>query len=157
MTQAVQYRAMQRGEEDGVSSLVRRVFHKHVAPLFSDQGVREFRRYVTPGAIRHRSDSSHLVLLATVAGRMVGVIELRDYEHVSLLFVDTALQRQGIARELLSEALAICFRHKPHLREVDVNSSPNAVSAYQRLGFRRQGPEQVKNGIRFVPMVLDLS
>jgi GNAT superfamily N-acetyltransferase len=148
---------MKPGEEDGVSSLVRRVFHQHVAPLFSEEGVGEFLRYVTPRAIHHRSDSGHFVLLATVAGRIVGVIEFRDYNHVSLLFVDTAFHRQGSARELMRRALATCRSHRPNLREVDVNSSPNAVPAYERLGFRQQGPEQVTNSIHFVPMVLDLS
>jgi predicted GNAT family N-acyltransferase len=86
----------------------------------------------------------------------VGAIEVRDYNHISLLFVHMAHQRQGIARELLRRALAICCRYRPSLRQVDVNSSPNAVVAYARLGFRQRGPEQIKNGIRFVPMVLDL-
>ncbi|RYD87086.1 MAG: GNAT family N-acetyltransferase [Sphingobacteriales bacterium] len=38
--------------------------------------------------------------------------------------------------------------------EFTVSSSPNAVSAYQRLGFRVAGSEQCIHGIRFVPMTL---
>jgi hypothetical protein len=36
--------------------------------------------------------------------------------------------------------------------EFTVSSSPNAVSAYERLGFRITGSEQCVHGIRFVPM-----
>jgi GNAT superfamily N-acetyltransferase len=157
MTEAISYGAMNRGEERKVSGLISRVFHRHVAPLFAEEGVREFLTYVAPGAIQERANSNHVVLVARAGQHIRGVIEVRDYNHVSLLFVDTASQRQGIGRELLRRAMAICHRHRPDLREIDVHSSPNAVPAYERLGFHRQGPETTKNGIRFVPMVLDLA
>jgi GNAT superfamily N-acetyltransferase len=156
MTEAIRYRAMEPGEEDRVSSLVTRVFNRHVASLFPEEGIREFLEYVAPGAIQQRCNSNHFVLVAGDGQHILGVIEVRDHSHVSLLFVDTAFQGQGIARELLRRALAICRRHRPILRQIDVNSSPNAVWAYEGLGFRQRGPEQIKNGIRFVPMVLDL-
>jgi hypothetical protein len=39
---------------------------------------------------------------------------------------------------------------------VTVHASPNAVLAYAKLGFQATGAEHVQNGIRFIPMVLDL-
>jgi hypothetical protein len=33
-----------------------------------------------------------------------------------------------------------------------VHSSPNAVDAYERLGFKAVGPEKLENGIYFIPM-----
>jgi GNAT superfamily N-acetyltransferase len=144
------------GEEEAVSRLVARVFHRHVAPLFSLEGVEEFLRYIDPGAIHARLERNYFLLVATAGGQMVGAIAVRDYEHVSLLFVETAFQRQGIARDLLGKAVETCRTNKPDLCEIDVNSSPNAVPAYERLGFRQLGPEQIENGIRFVPMVMKL-
>ncbi len=44
----------------------------------------------------------------------------------------------------------------PGVRELTVNASPNAVLAYERLGFTPAGPEQTVNGIRFIPMALAL-
>jgi hypothetical protein len=62
-----------------------------------------------------------------------------------MLFVRSSRQRGGIARGLLAAAGdAKCA--------FTVNSSPNAVSAYERLGFRITGSEQCLHGIRFVPM-----
>jgi ribosomal protein S18 acetylase RimI-like enzyme len=148
---------MEPGEEDRVSSLVTRVVNRHVAPLFREEGIREFLEWVAPGAIQQRSNSNHFVPVAGDGHHILGVIKVRDHSHVSLLLVDTAFQNPGIARELLTRALATCRRQRPMLREIDVNSSPNAVSTYERLGFRQRGPDQIKNGIRFVPMVLDLS
>jgi hypothetical protein len=37
-----------------------------------------------------------------------------------------------------------------------VNASPNSVPAYKKLGFIEEGYEQIKNGIRFAPMALNL-
>jgi len=147
---------MKPGEEETVSRLVARVFHGHVAPLFAEEGIEEFLRYIDPGAILARLERNSFLLVATGGGQMVGAIAVRDYEHVSLLFVETAFQRQGIGRDLLDRAVETCRTRRPDLREVDVNSSPNAVPAYERLGFRQLRPEQIENGIRFVPMVMKL-
>jgi len=77
---------------------------------------------------------------------------MRDFNHISLLFVAREKQHQGIGRQLLQEALKIARRNEPGLSEVDVHSSPNAVNAYERLGFQAIGPEKLENGISFIPM-----
>lgn len=62
-------------------------------------------------------------------------------------------------KELLRRALEIRIHNQVGMAKPTVNSSPNAVGAYQTMGFKIEGPEQTKNGIRFVPMALssDLS
>jgi GNAT superfamily N-acetyltransferase len=148
---------MRPGEADNVASLIERVFRGQVAPTFSSEGVREFLAYAAPDAIQRRPTSGHFVLVAVIGQQIVGAIEARDHNHVSLLFVDPVHQRQGIGRGLVDRAVSICRAHEPGLQEISVHSSPNAVPAYQRLGFHAQGPERTIDGIRFVPMVLDLT
>jgi GNAT superfamily N-acetyltransferase len=76
---------------------------------------------------------------------LVGMLHLREPRHVAMLFVRSSFQRSGIARALLASAGdANC--------EFTVNSSPNAVGAYERLGFRVTGPEQCVRGIRSTPL-----
>jgi len=99
-----------------------------------------------------RAQSNHIALIAETKGELIGVIEMKDFNHISLLFVEGERQRQGIGRQLLQEILEIARRYKPDLSEVDVHSSPNAVDAYERLGFQAIGPEKLENGIRFIPM-----
>lgn len=152
----MQYRLMKSGEETVVCELVNRVFDQFVAPHYVPEGVCEFQKYADPKKLYQRSQENHFVLVAVTADKIVGVIEVRDYDHVSLLFVDRQFQGQGISRKLLIRALKICREHKPDLRKVEVNSSPNAAPIYRRLGFQQTSPEQVVNGIRFVPMVLEL-
>ncbi|MDP6582666.1 MAG: GNAT family N-acetyltransferase, partial [Vicinamibacterales bacterium] len=100
--------------------------------------------------------SNHFVLVAMAADRPAGVIELRDNDHVSLLFVDGRFQRHGIARELLTRALSVARPAKPGLDRVTVNSSRFGVPIYERLGFRQTGPERSVNGIVFIPMAHQL-
>lgn len=147
-------RPMSPGEETGVCDLVMRVFTEFVAPGYGPEGLKEFRKYVDPAALLKRSEAGHFVLVAAVQSQLAGVIEMRHNEHICLLFVDRQFLRRGIAKALLFQALAVSRQHNPDLERVTVNSSPYAVPVYERLGFASTGPEQVKNGIRFVPMAL---
>jgi ribosomal protein S18 acetylase RimI-like enzyme len=147
---------MQPGEETRVWELVSRVFDEFVAPDFPREGVEEFLKFIQPDALRERSGRDSFALLATLNDEMVGMIEIRDHDHISLYFVDQAHMGEGIGRELWCRALAICRRERPDLAQISVNSSLYAVSIYEKLGFRQTKPEQMVNGIRFVPMAVTL-
>ena len=144
---------MQSGEEKAVCELVARVWDEFVAPQCSQEGLQEFMRYVAPELLRNRSESDHFVLLAVLEDELVGMVEVRQNRHLSLLFVDKAFQRRGIAKELFRRALEACTGVHGTLDKITVNSSPNAVGAYQRMGFVDTGPEYVRNGVPMVPMV----
>jgi GNAT superfamily N-acetyltransferase len=156
METTVAYRQMQTGEEPVVCDLVARVFESLIEPGFSPEGIQEFLKYVEPGALAQRAQADHFVLVAVARDEIVGMVEVRDHSHVSLFFVDAHYHRRGIGRELIQRALDICRRNRQDLQQIDVNSSPYAVPVYKKLGFRQTGAEQVKNGIRFIPMVLEL-
>ena len=91
-------------------------------------------------------------MVAEADDALAGMIEIRDSNHVALLFVSKAFQRRGIARALLDEALAEARGTKPELARVTVNSSRHGVPAYEKLGFLQTGPERTVNGIVFIPM-----
>ena len=147
------YRAMKAGEERDVCRLVARVFADFVAVLYSPQGVREFLAYAADfDQLRERLQANHFVLVAETQGRIVGAIEVRNCDHISLFFVDGELQRKGIGNGLWRRALVSCLANRPEVAKITVHSSPNATEAYQKLGFQAEGPEQTENGIRFVPM-----
>lgn len=65
------------------------------------------------------------------------------------------LRNKGIGRGLLERASAECIKNGSG--KIDVNSSLFAVEIYQKLGFARTKPEQLLNGIRFVPMAKALN
>lgn len=156
MTPALSIRKMRPGEETQVSELIARVFDEFVAPDFSPAGVDEFLKYIQPGALRERSETDHFTLVAMLAEMLVGVIEIRNHNHVSLYFVDEAHIGKGIGKALWHQALAVCRRDNAGLTHISVNSSSYAVPIYEKLGFEQTQAEQVVHGIRFVPMVIGL-
>ncbi len=156
MKDPLEYRLMKRGEEAEVCNLALRVFHEFIAAQFSKEGVQEFYNYADPHLFLRRSQWNHFILIAAAEKEIIGMIEVRDDGHVTLFFVDGAFQGRGVGGELLKKALEICRRRDPEITKVTVNSSPNAVEIYERLGFRRAGPERIEDQIRSVPMVLDL-
>ncbi len=127
-----------------------------MAPHYSQEGVSEFLKYIDPELMSRRVKSDHFVLMAEMDDRLVGIIEVRDFNHISLLFVFREAQRKGIAKRLLNEALQICSRNNPNLAHVSVHSSPNSIEAYEHLGFRLEGSEKSEHGIRYVPMILQV-
>ena len=143
------YRQIYPSEVTTVSSLAREVFDQFVAPHYQADGVAEFHRYASAEAISQRHKSGHITLVAEHSDELVGMLHLREPRHVSMLFVRSSRQRGGIARALLAAAGALAGNMDC---EFTVSSSPNAVPAYERLGFRITGSEQCVHGIRFVPM-----
>lgn len=149
-------RPMKQGEEIITCRLVVEVFNEFVARHYSEEGVSEFLKYIDPDLMSRRVISDHFVLMAEKDGSLVGIIEVRGFNHISLLFVSKEAQRKGIAKRLLNEALQICSRNNPNLTHVSVHSSPNSIEAYEHLGFRSEGSEKLEHGIRYVPMILQV-
>lgn len=153
---SLEYRLMKRGEEAEVCSLTTRIYEKFVAPQFSNESVQVFRNYADPRLFLCRSEWSHFVLVALANKKIVGMIETKNDGHITLFFVDGDHQGEGVGRELLKRALEICRGRDPKIKKATVNSAPNAIEIYERLGFRLAGPERTEDQIRSVPMVLDL-
>ena len=139
------------GELAEIAGFARRVYDAAIAPDESEEGRATYARYADAVAMAARAER-HAWWTARATGRdggaLVGVLEVRDGMHVSMLFVDPARQRAGIGRRLLAAA----FGPPAAWPELTVNSTPGAVGAYERLGFRSMDVLQERNGLRFVPM-----
>ena len=144
------------GEEVEVSNLVARSFNEFIAPDFPDEGIEEFFGYSNPRALIKRSDGNHFVLVAEAQGSIAGMIEIREMRHVSMLFVDKAFHRKGIAKGLLTAALDRIESGSRPPRKVTVHSSRFAVPFYESLGFVRTEEEKIIHGVIHIPMALVL-
>ncbi len=150
--EAVEFRPMKDGDASAVQDLVQRVFNEHVAPTCTVHGTRKFFEDSEFTSLVDRIRCDHFILLASSQATLVGMIAVKDSKHISLFFVDSTCQRQGIGSELLSRVVNHCKSERPDLGEVTVNSSLNAVDAYVRMGFDATGPDGDADGIRFTPM-----
>ncbi len=156
MDSQIKYRIMKRGDEARVSDFVSAVFNEYVAPGFSQDGIDEFMKYIRPDAIETQLKQNHFAFIATLGMEIIGIIEVRDNNHISLFFVDGRFQRKGIGKKLLQKAVELCGINDLTFSKITVNASPNSITAYKTLGFVPTDVEQCINGIRFVPMVLRL-
>lgn len=143
-------RDMADGERERVFDLVMRSFDRFLRPDYSDEGIGEFGRaahsFVVERPVNHR------ISVAERDGALLGMIDVRDWSHICLFFVEPSEQGQGIGRALLAAAVEQSVRAGVSPRALTVNSSPWAVKVYERLGFARTGPLVEHKGIRAVPM-----
>lgn len=135
-----------------ISLLIKNVYGNAIAPTYSNEGNEEFYKYIEIKAIDKRFSNEHWTLKAVDGDNIVGIIEIRKNEHLSMLFVDTNHQKQGIGQQLLTNAIVRISQLNPKQKTLSVHSTPNAVIAYQKLGFKSKKAEQIVNGIRFVTM-----
>jgi len=156
MNEQIRIRDLDESDINKAYRLVSSVFDEFVAPLYSDEGVEEFNRFINPTNLIERLRTDSLILVAEIESEIIGVIGFRDWSHIFLLFIKGDYQGKGIANLLLNESLKRCKSGNHNLENVTVNSSPNAVTAYERMGFIATSKEQLTKGICFVPMVLDL-
>jgi len=144
-----QYR---KGQEKAISSLVKKVYDEFVAPDYTEQGNQFFYNWIDPENIAQRQQEEISLFVATISEKIVGMIEIRDKNHISLLFVDTAYQRKGIANELLKSALNNCRLNDKSLDKFYVHASPFSVPIYERLGFKATSEMKEEKGITYLPM-----
>ena len=135
-------------EYDAAAQLIAATFEQCVAHSMDARGIETFLAYAAAPALRARDAAGCATYVAYDGGTLVGVLHVRDGEHISLLFVRPDRHGQGIGHALIERA-------DRTTRLASVNSSTNAVRSYERYGFKASGPEQVSDGIRFVPMRRD--
>ena len=156
MKNKIKFREISTGEEFEACQLVIECFNEFVAPGYDNEGVKEFLKYVNPNLMKERLTKDNFILVAIDSEVIIGMIEVRSNNHISLLYVKKQYHRRGIARRLIKLAIDKCRQVDSKIDEIDVNSSPYAVKIYERLGFIKTNTEQLSNGIRFIPMKLKL-
>lgn len=148
-------RKMEKGEEDQVSAMIKKVFEKFVAPDYTSDGWTTFMQFINPATIYSRNfRGSSVTLLCQSGEHLVGVLELQNRKHILLLFVDGDYHRRGIAKRLLAHAVELCREAKTDT--ITVHASPYGEPIYSKLGFVPTSPQQEKDGIKFTPMNLIL-
>src|SRR5215471_17343213 len=133
MTEPVHCRVAAEAEIAAAALLATEVFNEFVGPLYSHEGREEFHRYAAVEALQLRSRADHLTLIAQSGGRVIGMLHLRQWRHVAMLFVVHSHQRTGVGRALLGAAIQLIHEQGAASGRLTVNSSPNSVEAYHQL------------------------
>ncbi|MEH7108369.1 GNAT family N-acetyltransferase [Bacillus sp. JJ1764] len=135
--------------------LVWTVFQEFDAPDYLQQGIEEFRKFITYHTMIEKFDKGELSFWGCFEqNELTGIIATIAMTHICLLFVKKEFHRRGIARKLFLSVLNESTLQ--NVKRITVNSSPYAVDFYHRLGFVDTDVEQTVKGIRFTPMMFKI-
>lgn len=140
----IQYQELTIERIVDTAAFIRRVFDEFVSPDISPLGCQNFYRFIAPAEFQKRLGKESAAILALDNDIIAGMIEMRQSDHIALLFVDRAYQKQGIASELLRQAIVKSKDFNPDLHKITVNSSPYTVHIYEKMGFSATDTEQEK-------------
>lgn len=127
-----------------VIELAIKVFMVFEAPEYPKEGVESFlaslssKDYIEKLTFYGAFDKDKLI--GIIATRLLG-------SHIALFFVNEEYQGKGVGRMLFNEVTKECYMEK-----LTVNSSPYAAEIYRHFGFTDDIPEQITDGIRYIPM-----
>ncbi|MES9858120.1 MAG: GNAT family N-acetyltransferase [Sedimenticola sp.] len=93
--------------------------------------------------------------VAEIGKDIVGVVGVKNNNHLHHLFVNEKFHKMGIARRLWNEIKDECITNG-NSKEFTVNSSKYAKNIYEKLGFVAQSGPQERNGVTFIPMKLEI-
>ncbi|WP_417551780.1 GNAT family N-acetyltransferase [Marinomonas fungiae] len=144
-------RTLQPSDMEAASAVCLAAFHHSVASSLPDEGIATFHNIAMPESFRERMAKDTVMLVAEVENKVVGVAELRDGCHVSMLFVSPDQQKQGIGKALFSGLLQQARSNK-----ITVSASLSSVPAYQKYGFGISGNVGQIAGLIFQPMEMTI-
>ncbi len=141
------------GDAEAISQLLIEISQRYVLPDLSEAGGRFFLAELAPARMIERFESGFEFHIAESDRALAGVVAMSKPTHVYYLFVDKALQRRGLARQLLFEATKP-WRESPSPEPLTVNASRYAIEAYRKMGFRATAGRQEKHGVAYYPMAI---
>ena len=144
-------RKMRFSDVERVSQITNSAFHESVAPGLSEEGVNTFSMLSAAQSFATRMNEDNILLVFEKNGEIEGVLELKEGRHIAMLFVLPTAQRRGIGRALVAEAL-----DHARVEKITVSASIPSVPAYEAYGFQVVGAEEEKQGLRYLPMEIEL-
>lgn len=141
------------GQEEEINTLIRAVFNDFVGYEYTEEGNQTFNEFIKPEKIIERYKTGNILLTYQIHSKIVGMIEVRDNNHICLFFVHKDHHNKGIGKKLFNEVLE---KISGKTNFIDVNASPFSVEIYAKLGFKKSGEQIEKNGIIYIPMKMEL-
>ena len=136
-----------------ISALMTRSAKEFIINEFSAEGRKVFLNLIRKNVIRDYMETGFVYHVAEIDDRIVGVIGMKNNNHLYHLFVDSLYHGRGIACTLWQYVMKKIVE-KQDVKEFIVNSSNYAIGMYEAFGFVQTEPMQEKNGVLYNPMVL---
>ncbi|KLI21756.1 acetyltransferase [Brachyspira hyodysenteriae] len=136
---------------DDISLLAKNIYLKYNSNLDTNEGINNVLTFISANNMRLRffMQGSLMLIAKNEYDIIVGMLEITDFDHISLFFVDDKYFKLGIASSLFEEAKNILNSDK-----YTVKSSHYACEFYKKLGFvELYNDIQEENGVHFHYMI----
>ena len=148
---------MKTEDIDFVSKLISSIFDEFVGYNYSEEGNKTFKEYIDPKNLLERyNKKSSRFYAAKCDNEIAGVLEIKNNDHISLFFVKKEFHKKHIGKKLFENYIKIMKQENIITEKITVNSSIYAETIYEKIGFKKTGELQEKNGIKFIPMEYNL-
>lgn len=134
-----------------ISGLAKRIYIKYNSKIDTEEGINGILSFISEESIKLRFYlRGAFTLVARDANKnIIGIVEVRNFEHISLFFVDDKYFKCGIGKALFEEVKNTSVSDK-----FTVNASDYALEFYKKLGFVQTTDSiQIENGVHFYPMI----
>lgn len=148
MVEAYQYRLAKLDDAKAISRLICAVVEEFVIVDFTPRGAKNMRSIISEQAIRGYIEQGLYYYLAIHANQIVGVLAIKQRNHIYHFFVDKPHQKKKVAYNLWRRWQA----SDPQPR-ITVSSSKFAMAFYRSLGFKQHQPKVDINDIVSYPML----
>ncbi len=123
--------------------LVWNVFQEAEASIFTSEGILEYKK-----TIDETRELNNITFYGALENeKIVGVLGMRENNHIGYFYIATDYQRQGIGKSLFK-----LMKSDYENKVFTVNAMPTGVNAYSRLGFVQSGDLVNNNGVISTPM-----
>jgi len=138
-----------------ISALISRNAKSLLKNDFDGDGLTFFLNAASEQSISEYMEQGFNYMVALARHEIVGVIAIKDFQHMFHLFVDRAHHKKGIAKQLWTkiseESIALGQTDK-----FTLNSTSYALPVYQCWGFIVTDELQTRHGISYTPMELNV-
>lgn len=130
-----------------INQLIKMVFAQDIKTEMTTVGKREFIKFIAPDALKSRMEMGSQVWIGEINQQIIGMIEFIYDNHITLYFVDSAYQGQGLGKALFNQVKTVAKE------PITANSSAFALPIYLKLGFLQNGSPITRNGITTYPVI----
>ena len=140
-------------EINNVSNMINNVFDEFVGIDYSENGKKTFKDYISPKNIFERFNNKiSKFYIAKYINEIIGILEIKNKDHISLFFVKKEYHGKGIGKKLFDNYIRTLIQDNIGIKVITVNSSFFAEKIYSKMGFTKIDEIQEKDGIKYIPM-----
>ncbi len=139
----MEFKKLSKERNSECLDLVWRVFSEFETPLFGEEASLDYKRILE----ETRKNNNITFYGALENDTVVGVLGMRENNHIGYFYIDKNYHRRGIGKKLFN-----LMKSDYERRVFTVNAMPTGVNAYIALGFEQTGDLENRGGVITTPM-----